>query len=37
MATTGRLPFVTLGWQAWAFVVIVIVIALAGAAYVMLW
>jgi hypothetical protein len=36
MATTRRLPFVTLGWQTWSFVVVVLVIMLAGAAYVML-
>ena len=28
MATTRRLPLVTLGWQSWALVVIVLVIML---------
>jgi len=34
MAATRRLPFATLGWQTWAFVVIDHVIALAAATYV---
>jgi hypothetical protein len=36
MAKTGRLPLVTLGWQSWAFVVIVLVIVLTAAAYLLL-
>jgi len=37
MVTTRRMPIVTLGWQTWSFVVVVIVIALAAAAYVLTW
>lgn len=36
MATTKRLPIVTLGWQSWSLVVIVLVIVLTAAAYLML-
>jgi hypothetical protein len=36
MVTNRQLSFVTLGWQTWSFVVVVLVIALAGAAYLML-
>jgi hypothetical protein len=34
MAATRRPAFVTLGWQVWALVVVVLVIALAAATYV---
>ena len=33
---TKRLPLVTLGWQSWSIVVIVLVILLTAAAYVLL-
>ena len=33
MAKTQRLPLVTLGWQNWSIVVIVLVIMLTAAAY----
>ena len=36
MPETRRLPLVNLGWQSWAIVVIVLVIALTAAAYLML-
>ena len=36
MTEPKPLPLVTLGWQAWALVAIVLVIAIAGAAYIML-
>jgi hypothetical protein len=36
MAAARRLPFATLGWQTWSFVVVVLVIMLASAAFVML-
>jgi len=36
MANTKRLPLVTLGWQSWSIVVIVLVIMLTAAAYVLL-
>jgi hypothetical protein len=36
MADTRRLPLVTLGWQSWALIAVVIVIAVAGAVYLML-
>ena len=35
MANTRRLPLVTLGWQSWSIVVIVLVIALTAAVYLM--
>jgi hypothetical protein len=34
MAATRRPPFATLGWQTWAFIVVVLVIALGAAAYI---
>lgn len=36
MANTRRLPLVTLGWQSWSLVVVVLVIVLTAAAYLML-
>jgi hypothetical protein len=36
MANTKRLPLVTLGWQSWSIVVIVLVIMLTAAAYLLL-
>ncbi len=36
MANTRRLPLVTLGWQSWSMVVIVLVILLATAASLLL-
>lgn len=33
MTETNRPPFVTLGWQSWSIVVIVLVIVLTAAAY----
>jgi hypothetical protein len=36
MANTRRLPLVTLGWQSWSIVVIVLVIMLTAAAYMLL-
>ena len=36
MANAKRLPLVTLGWQSWSIVVIVLVIALTAAAYLLL-
>jgi hypothetical protein len=33
MSNTKRSPLVTLGWQSWSLVVIVLVITLAAAAY----
>jgi hypothetical protein len=36
MANTKRLPLVTLGWQNWSIVVIVLVIMLTAAAYLLL-
>ena len=36
MTETRRPSFVTLGWQSWALVVIVLVIVLTAAAYLML-
>jgi hypothetical protein len=33
MTETKRPPFVTLGWQTWSIVVIVLVIALTAAAF----
>jgi hypothetical protein len=35
MAAARRLPFATLGWQTWSFIVVVLVIMLASAAFVM--
>jgi len=35
MAAHRRLPLATLGWQTWSFVVVVLVIALAAAAFVL--
>ena len=35
MTEVRRPPFVTLGWQSWSIVVIVLVIALTAAAYLM--
>jgi len=36
MASTKRLPLVTLGWQSWSIVVIVVVIMLTAAAFLLL-
>ena len=36
MSDTKRLPLVTLGWQSWSIVVIVLVIMLTAAAYMLL-
>ena len=36
MANTRGLPLVTLGWQSWSIVVIVLVIVLTAAAYFLL-
>ena len=36
MANTKRLPLVTLGWQSWSIVFIVLVILLIAAAYLLL-
>ena len=36
MADTKRLPLVTLGWQSWSIVVIVLVTMLTAAAYLLL-
>ena len=36
MARPTRMPLFTLGWQTWSFVVIVLAISLAAAAFVML-
>jgi len=36
MANTQRLPLVSLGWQSWSIVVIVLVIMLTAAAYLLL-
>lgn len=36
MANTRRLQFVTLGWQSWSIVVVVLVIMLTAAAYLLL-
>lgn len=36
MGTTRRMPLVTLGWQLWSLVVIVLVIMLTAAAYLLL-
>jgi len=36
MANTQRLPLVTLGWQSWSIVVIVLVVMLTAAAYLLL-
>ncbi|MBP1636831.1 MAG: hypothetical protein H6Q10_3405 [Acidobacteria bacterium] len=36
MASTKRLPLVTLGWQSWSVVVIVVVIMLTAAAFLLL-
>jgi hypothetical protein len=36
MTETRRAPLVTLGWQSWALVVIVLVIVLTAAVYLML-
>jgi hypothetical protein len=36
MANAKRLPLVTLGWQSWSIVVIVLVIMLTAAAYLLL-
>jgi len=36
MANTKRLPLVTLGWQSWSIVAIVLVIMLTAAAYLLL-
>ncbi len=36
MGTTKRLPLLTLGWQNWSLVVIVLVIMLTAAAYLLL-
>jgi len=34
MATTRRMPLITLGWQTWSVVVVVLVVALIAAVYV---
>ena len=36
MGNTQRFPLVTLGWQSWSIVVIVLVIMLTAAAYMLL-
>jgi hypothetical protein len=36
VANIRRLPLVTLGWQSWSLIVIVLVIVLTAAAYLML-
>ena len=36
MSNTNRLPLVTLSWQIWSLVVIVLVIMLTAAAYLLL-
>jgi hypothetical protein len=36
MARTGRLPFVTLGWQTWSLLVIVLVIMLTAGVFLLL-
>jgi hypothetical protein len=36
MAKTQRLPLVTLGWQSWSIVVVVLVVMLTAAAYMLL-
>ena len=36
MAHTGRLPFVTLGWQSWSLLVVVLVIMLTAAVFLLL-
>ena len=36
MSRTNRFPLVTLGWQSWSLVVIVLVIMLTAAAYLLL-
>jgi hypothetical protein len=33
MSTASRSPLITLGWQTWSIVVIVLVLALTAAAY----
>ena len=34
MATPRRMPLITLGWQTWSVVVVVLVVALIAAVYV---
>lgn len=36
MATPRRLPLITLGWQTWSIVVVVLAFLLAAGAYLML-
>jgi hypothetical protein len=36
MATTRRMPLVTLGWQAWSILAIVLAFVLGAVAYLML-
>jgi len=36
MATSRRMPIVTLGWQTWSVVVVVLVVALMAALYIIL-
>lgn len=36
MATTTRMPVVTLGWQTWSIVAVVLVLLVAAAVYVVL-
>lgn len=35
MATSRRLPLITLGWQSWSVVVVVLVVALLAAVYIL--
>ena len=36
MSTTNRSPLITLGWQAWSILAVVIALVLTAAAYLML-
>ncbi len=36
MSTASRSPLITLGWQTWSIVVVVLVLALGAAAFLML-
>ncbi len=35
MATSRRMPLITLGWQTWSVVVVVLVVALIAAVYIL--
>jgi len=37
MATTTRMPLITLGWQVWSVLAIILAFVLGAGAYLLLW